>query len=84
MFKMWFAQEWAGGTQLEMNGVCDYTRFPTPQKQLEFCKAYSSVNEEVSPEEIMREANRFVGVNHWYWGLWGLNQAILEGDSECI
>ena len=82
--------EWAGGTQEEMNGVCEYERFPTNEQQMKFCRAYLEqeallqsksidvVNDE-AVELLVHEANQFVLVNHWYWGLWAVNQTTLEG-----
>eukprot|EP00656_Telonema_subtile_P044587 TRINITY_DN50839_c0_g1_i1.p1 TRINITY_DN50839_c0_g1~~TRINITY_DN50839_c0_g1_i1.p1 ORF type:complete len:395 (-),score=74.67 TRINITY_DN50839_c0_g1_i1:213-1397(-) len=76
--------EWAGGTQVEMNGQCEYGRFPDKEQQLDFCKAYSTalVGDGSLGVEIMEDACRFVGINHWYWGLWALNQAVLEGIQQ--
>ena len=115
--------EWAGGTQEEMNGVCEYHRFPSPAEQINFCRAYleqaaledtealflqgeaatwegtgggaldqdelfeaalNSINTKpkVTEEDVLslvEEANQFVLVNHWYWGLWAVNQTTMEG-----
>ena len=87
-----FWNEWAGGTQAEMNGVCEYERFPSHDEQREFCAAYlaetlseSEVRSSPDPDAVdalVAEANAFVQVNHWYWGLWAVNQAVLEGVEE--
>ena len=80
--------EWAGGTQAEMNGVCEYARFPSGDEQREFCAAYlGALSDRPRPdpdavERLVAEANAFVQVNHWYWGLWAVNQAVLEGVAE--
>jgi thiamine kinase-like enzyme len=94
--------EWAGGTQAEMNGVCEYERFPSDEEQRRFCKAYlvetqgdrdrdnglkeelkeGNADEEMKVDLLVAEANAFVQVNHWYWGLWAVNQAVLEGVDE--
>ena len=80
--------EWAGGTQTEMNGKCEYERFPTPGAQYAFCEAYlSEENGDVPPEidtvmSLMEESNKFVLLNHWFWGLWAVNQVVLEGTED--
>jgi ethanolamine kinase len=80
--------EWAGGTQTEMNGKCEYERFPTPGAQYAFCEAYlSEENGDVPPEidtvmSLMEESNKFVLLNHWFWGLWAVNQVVLEGTEH--
>jgi ethanolamine kinase len=88
--------EWAGGTQAEMNGRPEYHRFPSEQQQLDFCRAYleqlSWYDDDDGPtpssasdddvEALVKEARMFVLVNHWYWGLWALNQAVAEGVEE--
>jgi thiamine kinase-like enzyme len=72
--------EWAGGTQAEMNGVPVYADFPTPEKQLVFCERYlAAAGGGGDAAALNEEANKFVLANHWYWGLWGLNQAVTEG-----
>jgi thiamine kinase-like enzyme len=77
--------EWAGGTD---NGTPDYSKFPTPVQQRNFCEAYllaldegvvDGVVTEAALATLMREANLFVQVNHWYWGCWAVNQARTEG-----
>ena len=80
--------EWAGGTQTEMNGKCEYERFPTLGAQYAFCEAYlSEENGDVPPEidtvmSLMEESNKFVLLNHWFWGLWAVNQVVLEGTED--
>ena len=77
--------EWAGGTQAEMNGVCEYQRFPADLAQMKFCKAYLNEQNKVTDtsdneaKALVNEANKFVLLNHWFWGLWAINQAVLEG-----
>ena len=78
--------EWAGGTQAEMNGRCEYERFPSREQQLAFCRAYLAETHyagymgiEAAAEMLVEEAGAFVLANHWYWGLWAINQAVLEG-----
>jgi thiamine kinase-like enzyme len=70
--------EWAGGTQVEMNGRTEYERFPTEQQQLDFCRAYldqlggelhdstASADSPDSAEALVKEARMFVLANHWY------------------
>lgn len=77
--------EWAGGTQIEMNGRCEYDRFPSSDQQRVFCRHYleesgSATDEAV--EALVREVQMFVAVNHWYWGLWAFNQAVAEGVAS--
>lgn len=84
--------EWAGGTTIEMQGATEYERFPSESQQLEFCRSYlgcSTQHEEAADkgkdaevQDLLREARLFVLVNHWYWGLWAVNQAIGEGIEE--
>lgn len=89
--------EYAGGTQVEMNGRTEYERFPTEAQQRDFCRAYlhhsrrckSSGSEEEcngvedeAVEALLAEVRGFVLVNHWYWGLWAVNQAVAEGVQE--
>ena len=80
--------EWAGGTD---NGTPDYSKFPTPGQQRNFCEAYllqlgedvvGGVVTEAALAKLMREANFFVQVNHWYWGCWAVNQARTEGSAD--
>jgi len=78
--------EYAGGTDEEMNGRCEYERFPSDDQQRAFCRAYlqasgaSSSHEDVTA--LVQEAQLFVQVDHWYWGLWAINQAIAEGTQD--
>eukprot|EP01065_Artemidia_motanka_P036541 TRINITY_DN44489_c0_g1_i1.p1 TRINITY_DN44489_c0_g1~~TRINITY_DN44489_c0_g1_i1.p1 ORF type:complete len:461 (+),score=171.87 TRINITY_DN44489_c0_g1_i1:70-1452(+) len=78
--------EWAGGTQLEMNGVPEYGRFPTQKQRRQFCEAYlTAAFGKASEAEILAlesESLTFVLVNHWYWGLWAVNRAAEEGIDE--
>ena len=80
--------EWAGGTQEEMNGQTEYERFPTDEQQLEFCQKYlqrscGSVEQAAAEAPaLVQEARTFVLVNHWYWGLWALNRAVEEGTGD--
>lgn len=74
--------EWAGGTQVEMNGRCEYNRFPSPEQQRTFCRHYleeSGTASDETVETLVQEVQMFVAVNNWYWGLWALNQAVAEG-----
>lgn len=111
--------EWAGGTQAEMNGRCEYHRFPSPEQQASFAENYlreealqkaetmlkmgmfdkdpgqgasdeqallesivDATVDETAVKMLVEEANSFVLVNHWYWGLWAVNQATLEGIND--
>jgi ethanolamine kinase len=107
--------EWAGGTQEYMNGICEYSRFPTKEQQHAFCRAYLEQEALLSVESnyinntndalndvdlalqslsaipivnddavsnLVHEANQFVLVNHWYWGLWAINQTTIEGIAD--
>eukprot|EP00747_Dinoflagellata_sp_TGD_P179023 gnl/TRDRNA2_/TRDRNA2_29106_c0_seq2.p1 gnl/TRDRNA2_/TRDRNA2_29106_c0~~gnl/TRDRNA2_/TRDRNA2_29106_c0_seq2.p1 ORF type:complete len:378 (+),score=88.44 gnl/TRDRNA2_/TRDRNA2_29106_c0_seq2:50-1183(+) len=73
--------EWAGGTQVEMNGRCEYHRFPSEERQKAFCLSYAAAAS-AAGEDVTAEARLFVPVNHWYWGLWAVNQAVAEGVEE--
>lgn len=84
--------EWAGGTQAEMNGRCEYERFPSPEQQRAFCRSYleqdslikaqSVAVDDAAVQALVDEANSYVLVNHWYWGLWAVNQATTEGIED--
>ena len=37
---------------------------------------------ESAVQSLVEEANSYVQVNHWYWGLWAINQATLEGVED--
>merc|ERR1711966_118186 len=55
--------EWAGGTQAEMNGRCEYNRFPSPQQQRTFCRHYleeSGTATDETVEALMQEVQMFV------------------------
>ena len=87
--------EYAGGTSAEDNGVPDYSRFPTRDKQKTFCEEYvrevmryvgensdMECNQEVESQEVndfLDDVQKFLLVNHLYWGLWAVNQAAEEG-----
>jgi ethanolamine kinase len=78
--------EWAGGTKPEENGVCQYERFPTAEQRTAFCQAYVAQRgggavDDDAVRALVCEAQRFVLVNHWYWALWAINQATLEGTA---
>jgi ethanolamine kinase len=115
--------EWAGGTQAEMNGRCEYERFPSGAQQYAFAESYlrqetalkaqallqtglfndaqggrvgaeeehqsaflesvvAAAVDDAAVRALVDEANSYVQVNHWYWGLWAINQATLEGVGE--
>lgn len=75
--------EWAGGTA---DGKPDYRLFPTPDQQRHFCRAYLAHiqpgHTEEELEALLLETALFVKVDHWYWGLWAVNQARDEGCGE--
>lgn len=87
--------EYAGGTSAEDNGVPDYSRFPTYDKQKAFCEVYvkefrwyegekseMECIEEVHSQAVndfLDDVQKFLLVNHLYWGLWAVNQAAEEG-----
>ncbi|KAL7538508.1 hypothetical protein ACHAXR_008595 [Thalassiosira sp. AJA248-18] len=92
--------EHAGGTSVEENGQTDYSRFPGPERQQNFCVEYvkttrhlekmkSDLTEDDDEGDIPAEATdllnqvqKFILVNHLYWGLWAINQAAEEGCDE--
>lgn len=83
--------EYAGGTSAEDNGVPDYSRFPTSDKQKAFCEEYEravrryegvNLDAELHAREVndlLDDVHTFLLVNHLYWGLWAVNQAAEEG-----
>jgi ethanolamine kinase len=40
--------EHAGGTSAEENGIADYTRFPSPERQMDFCLHYVRTSRELT------------------------------------
>jgi ethanolamine kinase len=71
--------EYAGGTD---NGVPQYDWLPTEQQQKGFIQEYlqhSTLSPASSTDDMYREVQAFVLVNHLYWGLWAVNQAATEG-----
>eukprot|EP00571_Detonula_confervacea_P004264 CAMPEP_0172316416 /NCGR_PEP_ID=MMETSP1058-20130122/28114_1 /TAXON_ID=83371 /ORGANISM="Detonula confervacea, Strain CCMP 353" /LENGTH=488 /DNA_ID=CAMNT_0013030717 /DNA_START=14 /DNA_END=1477 /DNA_ORIENTATION=- len=95
--------EHAGGTDVEENGVTDYTLFPNPDQQKNFCVEYvrtakrlesmksgltepGDVNENgdlhSEASDLLNQVQKFILINHLYWGLWAINQAAEEGCEE--
>jgi ethanolamine kinase len=86
--------EHAGGTSAEENGLADYSRFPSPERQMDFCLHYVRTSRELTgaanadddnggsraeAADLLEEVGKFLLVNHLYWGLWAVNQAAEEG-----
>ena len=46
--------EWAGGTQAEMNGRCEYERFPSPEQQTAFAENYLKQDMLMKAEDMMK------------------------------
>ena len=78
-----------------MNGACEYERFPSEESQRAFCQAYLQQEAATSSPEgepvavtsaavdnLVAESRKFVLANHWYWGLWAVNQTVLEGVAD--
>ena len=38
--------------------------------------------DDAAVQSLVEEANSFVQINHWYWGLWAINQTTTEGVDE--
>jgi len=83
--------EYAGGTTLEENGVPNYSNYPTPAQQRTFLQSYhtatdttttTTTTDTTSEQDMLEEIQAFVMLNHLYWGLWAINQAITEGCDE--
>eukprot|EP00980_Cylindrotheca_fusiformis_P030844 scaffold25507_cov162-Cylindrotheca_fusiformis.AAC.5 len=77
--------EFAGGTSGD--ATPDYSRFPSPELQRHFVTEYLSATLGAQPsnyqiESLLKEVSGFVLANHLVWGLWGVNQAALEGCEE--
>lgn len=69
--------EYAGGTD---TGIPDYNLIPTTLQQEEFCREYLKASgSDLSLEILLKQVCAFCMVNHIYWGLWGVNQAVTEG-----
>lgn len=62
----------------------DYSKLPPLQQQREFCQIYLRERplEELAVEELLKHVQVFILINHLYWGLWGVNQAAMEGTQE--
>jgi len=75
--------EFAGGTD---DGKPNYTLFPPQEFQTQFCQTYlEETSDKVTDEDVqdlVKNVQGFVLVNHLYWGLWGVNQAATEGCEE--
>lgn len=73
--------EWAGGTD---DGEPDYSKFPTAEQQRRFCAAYLREldGSDANTAALVAEASQFVLADHWYWGLWAVNQARDQGCLE--
>lgn len=76
--------EYAGGND---DGKPDYTFYPSRAKQEEFIDAYLKAYSKFGGDEsifknLLAEVDAFAVVNNLYWGLWGVNQALLEGCKE--
>ncbi|GMH98287.1 hypothetical protein TrST_g985 [Triparma strigata] len=70
--------EYAGGTD---TGVPDYTLLMSSKEMREWITIYvEKGGGEV--EEVMEMVERFMEVNHYYWGLWAIVQARNEGVEE--
>ncbi len=79
--------EWAGGAE-NAAGEADYSLFPSKGQQRDFISSYlraATALEVVDDDEIellMDQVRVFLLVNLLYWGLWGINQAAVEGTEE--
>jgi ethanolamine kinase len=87
--------EFAGGTS-DPSGRTDYSMFPSPQLQRDFCEEYlktvnnngdgdgkeEAITSEKDINDLLKEIKGFVLANHLVWGLWGINQAATEGCQE--
>mmetsp|Transcript_15830 Transcript_15830/g.24643 ORF Transcript_15830/g.24643 Transcript_15830/m.24643 type:complete len:394 (+) Transcript_15830:138-1319(+) len=75
--------EFAGGTD---DAKPNYALFPSPEFQTQFCQTYlEETSDKVTDgdtQDLVRNVQGFVLVNHLYWGLWGVNQAATEGCEE--
>ncbi len=73
--------EFAGGTNAEDNATPDYSLFPSPSIQYDFCQAYLEAcgDNDTDIQDLLMEIKGFVLANHLVWGLWAINQAATEG-----
>ena len=87
--------EYAGGASSEENGVPNYELFPSCDRQRIFiaeyvesirdasCKSQKfSLTKQEQIESLVKESQAFVLPNHLFWGLWGVNQAAVEGTED--
>ena len=72
-----------GGTD---DGEPEYAKFPTKEQQTAYCAAYlaemGGASDEAAVAALVEESAQFVLADHWYWGLWAVNQARDEGCEE--
>eukprot|EP00519_Triparma_laevis_P008178 CAMPEP_0182507488 /NCGR_PEP_ID=MMETSP1321-20130603/23220_1 /TAXON_ID=91990 /ORGANISM="Bolidomonas sp., Strain RCC1657" /LENGTH=160 /DNA_ID=CAMNT_0024713393 /DNA_START=661 /DNA_END=1143 /DNA_ORIENTATION=- len=73
--------EYAGGTD---TGVPDYKLLMSSAEMREWIEIYVREKGEGGGEveEVMETVERFMEVNHYYWGLWAIVQARNEGVEE--
>lgn len=78
--------EWAGGTgdvdDAVPLGAPDWSRLPTSDETRAWVAAYLRTEEAEAIDAFSRDVELFLVVDHFYWGLWGLNQSCTEGDAE--
>ena len=88
--------EHAGGTE-KKSGEPDYSMYPSDTRLNLFISSYVQTSrdlakessngdlittEEEDIENLSKEVNGFVLINHIYWGLWAVNQAAIEGTED--
>jgi ethanolamine kinase len=88
--------EHAGGPE-KKSGEPDYSMYPSDARQNLFISTYVKTSrglakgssngdlmttEEEDIENLSKEVNGFVLINHIYWGLWAVNQAAIEGTED--
>ena len=80
--------EYAGGATPETEGRPEYDRLPDAAKKRMFVRAYlealsAGADCEVETEdEFFEQIELFAAIDNVYWGLWGVNQARIEGCKE--
>lgn len=73
--------EYAGGTD---TGIPNYEWAPTLHQQEEFIQEYINASScsDLTLQQLLKQVQTFVMVNHLYWGLWAVNQASTEGCND--
>jgi choline/ethanolamine kinase len=72
--------EWAADYTTDTPHVLDYALSPSEVQRRRFCERYlaqaGAASDSTTVEMLLAEVRLWSLVNHLYWGLWGLLQAV--------